>query len=180
MNGRYLPFVVDYKTRQYFSEPAVIFIDGVPVHDLNPYRKWSSDEISRIELCKAMRVKGEIAFPGVVAIFSNREKKEPGVKQGETPSSVPEVEFPGALSYPMGTFSEYDLYDPPRYPSKISAPVPDFRQLLYWNPNLELNEGSLPVSFYTSDWPSDYIIEVSGYSLEGEPFRVTSKLTVYE
>jgi len=47
--------------------------------------------------------------------------------------------------------------------------LPDFRNVLYWNPNITLtnNNNGQVYSFYTSDLPGRYAVVVQGISANG-------------
>ena len=48
---------------------------------------------------------------------------------------------------------------------------PDFRSTIYWNPNVKLNEnGEGNVSFYASDIPTSYRVNLEGITIKGIPF----------
>ncbi|HEY4965330.1 MAG TPA: hypothetical protein VII28_02980, partial [Puia sp.] len=45
---------------------------------------------------------------------------------------------------------------------------PDFRTLLYWNPNVYTDStGNATISWFTSDLPGNYVIVVNGVSQSG-------------
>ncbi len=63
-----------------------------------------------------------------------------------------------------------------------SSRIPDYRNLLYWNPNINFNENNeAKISFYTSDEITKYIIIVEGINSDGIierrelPFEVVEK-----
>jgi hypothetical protein len=61
--------------------------------------------------------------------------------------------------------------------------IPDFRQTLYWNPELKLEDDITQLSFYTSDIEGNYEVIVQGVSENGKiifaryPFNVAHKLS---
>ena len=55
-------------------------------------------------------------------------------------------------------------------PEKKINRDPDFRQLLYWNPSLDIPDNqNIPAEFYTSDSRGTYIIKVEGIASDGNP-----------
>ncbi|MCD4663641.1 MAG: hypothetical protein K8R68_00120 [Bacteroidales bacterium] len=46
--------------------------------------------------------------------------------------------------------------------------IPDFRTLLYWNPELLISQGDNTLNFYTSDNTGDYDIIVRGVTKNGK------------
>lgn len=161
------PFLFNKTISLYFQQPATIFVNGVPVYDLNNLMNWTSEEIRKIEVSKTYRVKGNIAFSGIIHFVT---------AQHLDPAAL----VPGNLSFKMSTFSHASVYNPPRYSNYSQQdPVPDFRQLLYWNPALEIKEHGNHVEFYTSDWTGEYLIEITGIK-DGDPVHMYSKIKVYE
>jgi len=62
--------------------------------------------------------------------------------------------------------------------SKELDPLPDFRYQLLWTPAYDLNEGSIPINFYTSDVSGDFEISVEGITNEGNPVSLRANFTV--
>ena len=56
--------------------------------------------------------------------------------------------------------------------------LPCFKQLLYWNPNLEINDHEETLEFYTSDNEGNYIIRVEGVTENGKPVSYSTKIQV--
>ena len=65
-------------------------------------------------------------------------------------------------------------------PNTVQSPTtPFFKQLLYWNPELKLNEkDSSGFEFYTSDNTADFIIRAEGISENGTPVSVSKRIKV--
>jgi hypothetical protein len=62
-----------------------------------------------------------------------------------------------------------EFYDPV-YPTPEAAAshLPDFRNVLYWTPDVSLGPGGKgSLSFYTSDLPGKYIIVAEGLTANG-------------
>jgi penicillin V acylase-like amidase (Ntn superfamily) len=63
-------------------------------------------------------------------------------------------------------------------PEQITSRLPDFRNQLFWAPELKTNgQGKAQLHFYTSDQKGDYIVVVQGLNAEGrsgvQRFRFT-------
>jgi hypothetical protein len=81
------------------------------------------------------------------------------------------------LEYP-GTQLQPEYYSPVYETSSQSASrLPDFRNLLYWSPDITTDEqGKRLFSFYTSDLPGKYAIVVQGITANG--YAGSSTLTI--
>lgn len=164
----YYPYVVNSATHLFFQSPASIFLNGIPIPNLNLLMNWNPSDFLKIELCKDLRVKGKISFTGIISIKSNKKID-------------PLVFLPHAASFDMGKFCSQITYNAPKYSSvNINDHLPDFRQLLYWNPSFILNNESMEVDFFSSDWTGNYIIELTGTDKEGKTYKTYSEIKVYE
>jgi hypothetical protein len=60
-----------------------------------------------------------------------------------------------------------------------SSPIPDFRNTLYWNPDLHTREdGNTSFEFYTADETGEYVVFVEGITPEGKSGFIYKKLVV--
>jgi hypothetical protein len=167
VNQVYKPYIINYLSRNYFEEPAGIFINGIPNYNLNPVMNLNSEEITKIELCKAPRIKGLIRFSGIISIITAANIK-----------LIPPP--PGSVVFNLGKSVDNSLYDPPRYSSQTkTSSKPDFRQLLYWNPCIKLNSPVNTLEFYASDLVADYIIEIQGLDKSGKKVSTYTKFKVF-
>ena len=64
--------------------------------------------------------------------------------------------------------------------SEQSGRIPDFRNVLYWNPDAEFDTEKGKVSFYTSDYEGMYEVIVRGVNRNGEFSLGTTSFTVSE
>jgi hypothetical protein len=167
--NRYDLYVYNYLTDQFFDSPAIVFVDGVPIDNVNQLLSLGSPDIYKVEVCKIPRVKGNIEFPGIVSVITTKKK----FNSLAFSSSM--------LRYSTENFTPKTDFNSPVYSKKSSSnPTPDFRQLLYWNPSVELKTNGITyVEFNASDWFSDYLIEVSGISKDGKPLVAYRKIKIY-
>ena len=162
-------FLFDFLTKGMFARPAPIFLDGVFIDNANPLIKLNSDDIEKIELCKSVRVKGELEFPGLVSVITKKRIND----FNRFKSS--------ALIVRMDNYSDKVFYKAPAYDKDGSASrMPDFRQLLYWNPEITLRQGATSYfEFFSSDNLGDYLVEIRGFDSDGIPVSAYSKIKVY-
>lgn len=137
-----------------FENPSTIFLNGVYIYSLNKVMNFTTPDISKIELCNDNRLKGRIQFQGIISI--------------NTPKVINYEEvLPGSLITRLDNELATISYASPQYPAySTKDPLPDFRQTLYWNTISELKEKEA-FNFYTSDWSSDYIVEVKATTPNG-------------
>jgi hypothetical protein len=153
-------------TRYRYTEP-VIFLDGVYVDDANKIMGFGSEKIKKIDVLAAERIFGDLVFNGVIAITS---KSNEILKTTPAPQSlrIKNEKRQGGKSFVTV------------HPDSLrSTTTPFFKQLLYWNPGLELNEtGTTGFEFYTSDNTADFVIRAEGISENGTPVSVSKRIKV--
>ncbi len=140
-------------SRKYFKDNILTMMDGVIISDVNLILGFDAMLFDRVELCTQNIVIGRTPFEGII----NFVTKNLYVRNLSFPSRVRVVDFLG-VSYPVV------------YLGDIPSSVPCRRDLLYWNPLMEMEEGesvTLPVSVPSG--PGTWRIVVEGVSEGGLP-----------
>jgi len=75
-----------------------------------------------------------------------------------------------AIEYP-GFYLAREFYSPNYAQRQPEYVKPDYRTTLFWAPELRLEDGTATITFYTSDQPSTYQIEVEGMTSAGRVVR---------
>ena len=61
----------------------------------------------------------------------------------------------------------------------LNRRIPDFRNTLYWNSEIKPgNDGKFSIEFYSSDFLSDYTVEIHGLTDTNQPLYYKSKFKV--
>lgn len=105
---------------------------------------------------------------GIVAIYS---------KDPETEILLAEEKFKNEkrpeimrIIHP-GFHQAKEFYNPKYTTQKPEADIPDYRSTFYWNPVLKFDkEGHAKISFYGSDSPTTFSVELEGLTSDGIPF----------
>ncbi len=146
-----------------------LLIDGVIINDPSLIANLDPQNVEIIDVIKENYYVGKFLFTGLVNVIT---------KAGDF-SGVPFPDYMIRLTYrvtdPVLSFSspDYSSYD------MKSSRVPDFRNTLYWNPSIKPNkEGKSRVAFWTSDFVSDYEINIQGITSEGTPVSIRKILKV--
>jgi len=135
----------------------LVLLDMVPVSDINSLLRIPPDRIHHIEVINATYVRGNMCFGGIISVFSHKR-------------DLAGIDLP-TKSY----FFDFKTYEPQqeiRFPDysdiKTIERTPDFRNCMYWNPNVRVSPGeSISINFYTSDNQGEYTILIRGISAEG-------------
>ncbi len=150
-----------------FSDGALVLLNGIPFTDLNYIQTLGSDKIERIEVVNSRILYGRLSFNGILSIFTK------------------DLEIPGSYlvrnSYMLelenkteaGATYSYDIRP------KGSSKIPDFRQALYWNPDVVLQPGKeKEIHFRTSYLTGEYNINIQGIGSDGSLIFLNKTITV--
>ena len=87
----------------------------------------------------------------------------------ENPISDPKVQpILGGIVERINGFTPYrEFYSPEYRPDNVDSKLPDYRQTLFWNPILPVNQGIGKTIFFTADNLARYRIIVEGISENG-------------
>lgn len=166
--GKFTARMVNSRTREFFHQEPVIFLNGVYMSSINSIIHLSSNDIKSIELVSHPTILGNIEFDGVLSVFS--KEPEDNIFQKDYKKSMYHNIERSKVNFGSPEYDEEQKDD--QY-------FPDLRETITWIPNLELTDG-LPsnISFYTSDVIGNYSIIIEGVLINGKPFSRRIPLTV--
>ena len=166
-DGKFVARVFIAALKGYAKNSPAVFLDGVFVDDISKIIELGSEQIKRIDVVTAERAFGDLVFSGIISIISTTNEMT-----NSKPASYSlrlkndEINIGGKLI----TISENTIQN---------MTIPLVKQLLYWNPNLELNGTDDSVfEFYTPDNTGNFIIRVEGLSDNGIPISAESIIQV--
>jgi hypothetical protein len=143
----------------FFDNPPRIFLDGVPIRDINSVAGLGSLQLNRIEVVTVPWRYGDLEFEGVLSLFS----RQPASLLAEYATPMRKISLPAVLS--SQAFASPSHEENSDYPLWL----PDYRHTLYWNPQLTIKKGeTAEIPFYTGDLPGTYAIRVRGVDANGE------------
>ena len=150
------------------ASPA-IFLDGVLIDDISKILNLGTDKIERIEMIKSAWFFGDIEFHGIVSIFSKKFE----IERIQLPKS--------SLAINIGFYSKSTLNLSPDYSQShtINREIPDMRQLIYWNPDVDIIPGKKKeIEFFSSDVSGKFLIKASGITSKGHVIESEYEITV--
>ena len=163
------PGIKVYNTliKRFNDNSAAIFLDGVFVDDVKKVLVLGSEQIKKIEVFEVEREFGDLAFSGVISIVT---------KSNEIMNTTPAPYSLRLRNDIVNVGGRLVAVNPNLIHNKN---LPIFKQLLYWNPNLELSgNNTTNIEFFTSDYAANYIIKIEGVSDDGIPLSSTSGIRV--
>ena len=148
---------------EYYSESPLVILDGVPINSINQIITLGTEKLHKIETIGVERFYGGKLFTGILAVFSKNMEinnivwKSPMV-------NINYVQLQPRSELVRSNYSKSDK-------------TPDFRQLLYWNPNLSLKANGVDnFEFLASDNKGEFEISVEGITSDGR--FINSRVTI--
>ncbi len=157
-NGRVELPIVDVQNQQYLPGELLNLLDGTPVFDFTRFFEFDPLKIKSLDVITNRYISGQMMFSGIL----NWKTYKPSLENYKTYSNTWVADYEGMLM-------EREFYTPAyNIPENRSSKIPDYRNVLLWDPNIKLN-GSISkgIQFFTSDLPGKYIAIVEGISLSG-------------
>lgn len=146
----------------FFEEQPLVLMDGVPMFDRVKFFNYEPLKIKSVEVLPKKYFYGPDVYGGIIR-FSTYKGNLDGMDL-DPDASILDYE---------GLQQVREFYSP-RYDSQdeLNSRLPDFRNLLFWNPEVETgNDGKAKLSFYSSDRPGTYRGVIQGISTEGKAGR---------
>jgi hypothetical protein len=132
------------------------------------------NEIDKVEVLKNggnMTIFGSKGGNGVIAIY----RKTASQMMSDSTS----WNIKGRTELKIKGFHRAQKFYSPTYTlDNKNNPKPDYRPTLFWNPDLESENGKAIINFYTSDEKADYVVFVEGISKNGKICFGTSSFKV--
>lgn len=142
------------------NENPLILLDGVPYFDANQLMAVNPNNVKSLDVITDDYYYGAALYDGILS-FSSFKGDYAGAEIN--PHAV-------VLDY-EGMQLQREFYSPVyQTEAQMSSRIPDFRNLLFWSPNLSANkETKGELDFYTSDVTGKYIGVIEGLSKTGTP-----------
>jgi hypothetical protein len=136
---------------------TLVLLDGIPV-PADSIFNYDPQKVKRLDVIDREYILGPSRFSGIASYITYKGDYE-GL----------ELDANSLLIDYDGLQRHREFYAPAYTTDKqTQSRMPDFRNLLYWNPAIHTGEAAASaMQFYTSDLPGDYLVVVQGISPDG-------------
>jgi len=167
--GKFHINAMDNSYHYFFDDDPLILLDGLPVSNVDKIISLDPLLIKKIELVNRKYFLGSSIFDGIINFYSYK-----GDLAGfQLDPNAVILEYEGLQLQREFYSPVYDV------PQKIKSRLPDFRNTLYWSPDIVTNpNGKKQISFYTSDLSGNYTILIQGITADGRTGSSNIKFSV--
>ncbi len=153
--------VIDAETSEIIGDRPLFLLDGVPRFDHEGILEIDPNLLEFIYVVDSKYFVGELEFDGIIDMRS----REGYYRAFDFPSNTQTYRFQSCIN----TGDPEEQKRPSGSVRKQEDHLPDFRTLLYWNPEVITDKsGRTEFSFTTPDVPGFYRIEVKGITPGGQ------------
>jgi hypothetical protein len=165
-NGIFSSYYVNVPGQTQGTTEPEIFLDGVPIDDVNQIISLGSRQIRRIDILPLTRYYGEMSIAGILSVFS----------QGLFINTI-QFKTPTLKSFALS--SKPYTKPLPYKPGGIDKRTPDLRQVLLWEPDIIMDKSIVPqIECYASDLQGQYRINIQGITSDGKPVNGSAIIMV--
>lgn len=143
---------------EYFSEPALVLVDGLLIQNVNELFTYKTENIYKVSIVPGVYFYGPKAFNGVIN-FTTKNNDYVTSAHG---NFILNTEIQRPQNKIIAFKQNYN-------DQNKENRIPDYRYQLLWEPQLTLENKENTVSFFTSDVPGKYEISLEGFTENGLP-----------
>ena len=165
--------ILDPTGNRMFQEPPVLMIDGVIIKNPMLIANLDPALVEKIDVIWRIYLVDGYMFYGIVNILT----KSADFSSVNLPSNSLRMNYNIAGTSASFVSPGYSLS------GSTESRMPDFRNTLYWNPSIKPGEdGRMKLEFWTSDYATDYVINMQGLTGTGEAvsfrkvFRIKNRI----
>lgn len=152
---------------KYFSEPALVLVDGLLIQNVNELVDYKTENIYKVSIVPGIYLYGPKAFNGIISITTKNNDY--------VSKTTGDYILKSEIQRPLNK----TIYFKPDYSDKTKYDrIPDYRYQLLWQPELTLEKTENIISFYTSDVLGVYEINLEGFTEKGFPVSLKETIEV--
>lgn len=169
--GDYIRVLQDFEeaTEEYNNDPAIVLIDGLLIPDHELIKDFNSKKIELIKVVRDPLVFGNKDYQGIV--FIKTFDGDYPLHQTHHNSASLSIKIPQPRKH-------YYKQSYSGNKSLAYARIPDYRQILLWEPSIVIDQPELEVHTYTSDLEGNFEVVLEGFTHYGKPISLRKEFTV--
>ena len=136
--------------------PPLVLMDGMFIQENSELLNYDSMDIKSIRVITEPYRYGPQLYSGIIAVETINNSFIPALVE----DNVEEIELKPRVK-------EKHYLNPDYLSNKSLSRIPDYRVQLLWEPEIELTSEDFTTSFFTSDIPGVYEINLEGFSKSG-------------
>jgi hypothetical protein len=161
--------LIDQQTQTFIEDKPGVFVDGVLYDNYARIAGIPPGEIDRMAILPSTYYYRDFSFGGIVDIHT---------KKSDFTIVRPLPEMTRFL-FPLSDKSEWTFTGVDHADRNSMERVPDFRYLLYWEPNAVPDaDHETTLRFYAGDLSGSYVVKVAGLSETGEIIQAENEITI--
>jgi hypothetical protein len=161
--------IFDQVTLNYLEDKPGIFLDGVLYENFSEIAKIPVRDLERLAIIPTTYYYKDFTFGGIIDIHTKKSDF----------NSVKLLSNMSRFIYPMADANEWKFVSPEYSTGGSAARIPDFRYLLYWEPDVRVDKsGEASLHFYTGDVKGRFIVKVVGISDKGEILQTENEIYI--
>ena len=158
--------VTDPSVFPQLPDPALVLVDGLYLENQNDLMNYNMKNVYKIDLIVGRYYVGSKSFNGLIN-FTTFDKDFKSTQKANY------IERPVVLRpQPKKLYNKIEYAN-----SSDNARIPDFRNQLFWNPEVALNNKNNN-SFYTSDLSGTFEVRLEGFAKNGSPVSLKEIIEV--
>ncbi|MCK0109065.1 hypothetical protein MWU58_07155 [Flavobacteriaceae bacterium S0825] len=151
------------------EKPAGVIVDGILLQDFDELLSYDSRRINRISIARTETnfILGTKTFGGFIVIETIDGKFFDELTKGNL-TNVTLFKPQPKKAYYKKVYTSDD---------KLNR-TPDYRQQLFWEPNINIIDQEIDFTFFTSDNTGNYEISIEGFTKNGTPVSIRDYIIV--
>lgn len=156
--GKFSLPVLNEGGQTYFTTQPLVLLDGLPVFDIDKIMTYDPLKVRKLDVVTSKYFLRDNTFSGIINLTTYKGDLE-----------AFEIDPRATIINYEGLQLQRDFYSPTYATAdQQQSRMPDFRNLLFWSPELNTNaSGKANTSFYTSDVSGKYAVVIEGMTKDG-------------
>ncbi|NNF18918.1 MAG: hypothetical protein HKN61_04015, partial [Flavobacteriaceae bacterium] len=150
----------EFYDEEYNDYPALVLIDGVFIKDHAFLKKFDAKTVEEIRILRDQLVLGNNNYQGLIFIKTI---------DGDFYKQQQAIAHSSNLNSPRWN----KRYFRPDHTYNTWEHIPDYRYVVFWEPDITINGTREQFNFFTSDIPGDYEAILEGFTEYGKPISLS-------